>query len=105
MGQINNAGNLAVSATSSLKKKYYWETYAVLGDPSLMPVIGTPLNFNISLPDTLPRGKLHGHLLSIPFSYVAISDFENLWDASHASPSGAVKLDFLLSQVIHAWLL
>lgn len=93
MGQINYAGNLAVSSTSSLKKKYYWETYAVLGDPSLMPVIGTPQNFNISLPDTLPRGITSWSLTADPFSYVAISDFENLWDASHASPSGAVTLD------------
>ncbi len=28
MGQVNFAGNLAVSSTTSLKKKYYWETYA-----------------------------------------------------------------------------
>lgn len=94
MGQINYAGNLAVSSTSSLKKKYYWETYAVLGDPSLMPVIGTPLIFDISLPDSLPRGITSWSLTVDPFSYVAVSDFENLLDASHASPSGAVKLDF-----------
>ncbi len=94
MGQINYAGNLAVSSTSSLKKKYYWETYAVLGDPSLMPVIGTPQNFDVSLPDTLPKGITSLSLTVDPFSYVAISDFENLRDASHSSPSGAVKLDF-----------
>ncbi len=28
----------------------------VLGDPSIIPVIGTPEEFNISLPDTLPTG-------------------------------------------------
>lgn len=94
MGQINYAGNLAVSATSSLKKKYYWETYAVIGDPSLIPIIGTPLKLDISLPDTLPRGISSWSLTAEPFSYVAISDFENLWDASYASPSGAVDLSF-----------
>ncbi len=94
LGQINYAGNLAVSATSSLKKKYYWETYAILGDPSLIPMIGTPLEFDISLPDTLPRGISAWSLTAEPFSYVAISDFENLWDASFASPSGAVDLSF-----------
>lgn len=94
MGQVNYAGNLAVSATSSLKKKYYWETYAVIGDPSVIPIIGTPLEFDISLPDTLPRGISSWSLTAEPFSYVAISDFENLWDASFASPSGAVDLSF-----------
>ena len=35
MGQINFAGNMAVSASTSPRKKYYWETYMLLGDPSI----------------------------------------------------------------------
>ncbi|HEX7494834.1 MAG TPA: C25 family cysteine peptidase, partial [Bacteroidales bacterium] len=56
MGQINYAGNLAVSASNSTRKKYYWETYNLLGDPSVIPILGKPELFNISLPDTLPNG-------------------------------------------------
>jgi hypothetical protein len=93
MGQVNFAGNLAVSSTMSLRKKYYWETYEVLGDPSVIPVIGTPLKFNISLPDTLPNGIKSWPISIDPFAYVAISDFDSLWDASFASPSGSVVLD------------
>ena len=92
-GQVNFAGNLSVSASSSLRKKYYWETYAVLGDPSLVPIIGKPDRLSISLPDTLPNGMKSLSLSADPFSYVAISHFDTLWDASYASPSGAVVLD------------
>ncbi len=42
MGQINYAGNLAVSASTSTRKKYYWETYNLVGDPSMIPIIGQP---------------------------------------------------------------
>jgi hypothetical protein len=93
MGQINFAGNMAVSSSSSLKKKYYWETYTVLGDPSIIPIIGTPAPFNFSLPDTLPNGIRSLSVTIDPFSYMAVSHSDVLWDASFASPSGSVVLD------------
>jgi len=93
LGQVNYAGNLAVSSSSSLKKKYYWETYTVLGDPSLIPYIGIPQPFTITIPDTLPNGIKSLSLTADPFSYVAVSHAGQLWDATHASPSGAVVLD------------
>jgi len=93
MGQINFAGNLAVSSTMSLRKKYYWETYEVLGDPSVIPIIGTPQKFNISLPDTLPNGIKSWPISIDPFAYAAVSHFDTLWDASFASPSGSIVLD------------
>jgi len=93
MGQVNYAGNLAVSSSSSLKKKYYWETYTVLGDPSVIPYIGMPQPFNISLPDTLPNGIKSLSLTIDPFAYISVSHAGQLWDATHASPSGSAVLD------------
>jgi hypothetical protein len=93
LGQINYAGNLSVSASTSARKKYYWETYNVIGDPSLIPVIGNPDTFNISVPDTLPNGIKSITLNVDPFSYVAVSHFDTLWDASFASTSGSVVLN------------
>jgi hypothetical protein len=92
MGQINYAGNLSVSASSSIRKKYYWETYALLGDPSVIPIVGTPLAFTVSLPDTIPNGMTSLSLSVEPFAYVAVSHFNTLWDASYSSPSGSVSL-------------
>jgi hypothetical protein len=93
MGQVNYAGNLAVSESTSPRKKYYWETYTLLGDPSTIPFIGTPDAFKISLPDTLPNGIKSLSMTIPPFSYMAVSHFDTLWDASFASPSGSVVLD------------
>jgi hypothetical protein len=93
MGQVNYAGNLSVSSSTSTWKKYYWETYNLVGDPSVIPILGTPGTFNISLPDTLPNGMKSLSLNIDPFAYVAVSHFDTLWDASFASPSGSVVLD------------
>jgi Peptidase family C25/Propeptide_C25/Peptidase family C25, C terminal ig-like domain len=93
MGQVNYAGNLSVSGSTSTLKKYYWETYTLLGDPSTIPFIGTPDKFTISLPDTLPNGIKSFSLTLPPFSYAAVSHFDTLWDASYASPSGSVVLN------------
>ncbi len=93
MGQVNFAGNLAVSASTSSRKRYYWETYNLVGDPSIIPILGIPGEFNVNLPDTLPPLITSLSFLSEPFSYVAISDFTNLWDASYVSPSGSVILE------------
>ncbi|MDP4223675.1 MAG: C25 family cysteine peptidase [Bacteroidota bacterium] len=93
MGQVNFAGNLSVSSSSSARKKYYWETYNVLGDPSTIPYIGEPTAFNISVPDTLPNGIKSLSLTIDPFAYIAVSHFDTLWDASFAGPSGSVTLD------------
>ncbi|HEX7494277.1 MAG TPA: C25 family peptidase C-terminal domain-containing protein, partial [Bacteroidales bacterium] len=78
---------------NSTRKKYYWETYNLLGDPSVIPILGKPELFNISLPDTLPNGIRSLALNVDPFAYVAISHSDTLWDASYASNSGAVVLD------------
>ncbi|MFH0841949.1 MAG: C25 family cysteine peptidase [Bacteroidota bacterium] len=92
MGQIIHAGNLAVSASTTNKKKLYWEIYNLVGDPSTTPITGTPDTFNISLPDTLPNNITSWSLEADPFSYVAVSHFDTLWDASHVSPSGTVTI-------------
>lgn len=93
MGQIVYAGNLSVSASTSSRKKYYWETYNLVGDPSMIPIIGTPNTFRISLPDTLPNGIRSWTLMAEPGAYVAVSNSGVLWDASHASQSGSTTLE------------
>jgi len=93
MGQIIYAGNMAVMASTSTRKKYYWEIYNLVGDPSVIPVVGTPGTFSTTLPDTLPNGLRSFTFTGDPYSYVAVSHFDTLWDASFVTPSGAVTLD------------
>lgn len=92
MGQINFSGNMSVSASTSPRKRYYWETYILLGDPSLSPVIGRPDTFDIELPDRLPQELESLNFFAKPFAYAAISDFDTLWDARFVSPSGNISL-------------
>ncbi len=92
MGQINFSGNLSVSASTSPRKRYYWETYILLGDPSLSPVIGRPGKFEVVIPPTLPQELTSLTFFADPFSYAALSDFDTLWDARFVSPSGNVSL-------------
>ena len=92
MGQIVFSGNMSVSASTSKLKKYYWELYNLVGDPSMIPIIGKPDSFNIQLPDTLPKGIKSITLSGEPFSYIAVSDFDTLWDASFVSAAGSVNL-------------
>lgn len=93
MGHINFAGNMAVSASTSSRKKYYWETYILLGDPSLSPMIGRPEKIDIALPDLLPQELASLNFFAKPFSYAAITDFDTLCDARFVSPSGNVSLE------------
>ncbi len=92
MGQINFSGNMSVSASTSPRKKYYWETYILLGDPSLSPMIGRPDTFKIDVPDRVPQELESLNFFSEPFAYVALSDFDTLWDARFVSPSGNISL-------------
>jgi len=92
MGQINFSGNMSVSASTSPRKKYYWETYILLGDPSLSPVIGRPDTFRIDLPDRVPRQLQTLSFFAGPFAYAALSNFDTLWDARFVSPSGNISL-------------
>lgn len=93
MGQVNYAGNLAVTASTTSRKKYYWEIYNLVGDPSVIPIIGTPDTFNITLPDTLPNNLKSWSIIAESNSYIAVSHFDTLWDASYVSPSGSITLD------------
>jgi len=92
MGQINFSGNMSVSASTSPRKKYYWETYILLGDPSLAPVIGRPDTFMIDIPDRVPNELTSLDFFAKPFAYAALTNFDTLWDARFVSPSGNISL-------------
>jgi hypothetical protein len=93
MGQVNFAGNLAVTSSTTYRKKYYWETYHLLGDPSLIPIIGEPTEITANLPATLPTGITSLYITAPPFTYAAVSDGRTLWDASFVGPSGYTILE------------
>lgn len=92
--QMNYVGNLAVEASSSDNKEYYWEIYHVMGDPSLMPYLGVPDAMTVDYLDPQPMGTNSLTVTTEAGAYVAISKDGVLLDAKLANGSGIAELTF-----------
>jgi hypothetical protein len=87
-------GNLSVEAStvsSDNKKKYYWEIYELMGDPSLMPWLGRADDLNVA-------AVSDGITLSVttePYAYVALVDTSTLqlFYAGYADGNGHIDID------------
>ncbi|MEE4197970.1 MAG: C25 family cysteine peptidase, partial [Bacteroidales bacterium] len=94
-GQFNVVGNLAVEASSSSRKQYYWEIYHLMGDPSLVPYLRVPDAMIVSAtPSTLMVGMSSLTVNAEPYAYVALSFNGELLDAQRADGTGQVTLNF-----------
>lgn len=69
-GKIVYFGNMAVQNTSSSLKDYYWEIYELMGDPSLMPWLGTAGTLSVSVDASTTPIRVH----TVPYAYVSIID-------------------------------
>ena len=98
-GQIPFRGNLAVEASTSEYKEYYWEIYHLMGDPSLMPYLGMPEPVTASItPSELLVGMNSLTVNTDPHVYVALSFEGELLDAKRTGNSGEVILNFDILQ-------
>ncbi len=94
-GQMMYAGNLAVTESNSIRSKYYWEIYTLLGDPSLMVYFSVPDPMVVNVPDTLPVGIYNLHFQCEQNAYAALSIDGKLLDATYTDASGVAILEFL----------
>ncbi len=93
-GQINVAGNLAVEASGSGLKTYYWEIYHLMGDPSLTPYVTVPETLFANYESEVIIGVNAFEVITEENAYVAISKDGVLLDARLANESGMVNLSF-----------
>lgn len=93
-GQIQFAGNLAVEASNSSRKHYYWEVYHLMGDPSLMTYLYKPLPLNANYLNPIVVGDDNLIINTEPYAYAAISHNNILLDAARADSNGLVVLNF-----------
>jgi hypothetical protein len=94
-GQINMVGNLAVEASTSSRKQYYWEIYHLMGDPSVTNYIGMPEVMTVTpSPSTLMLGMTSLDISSAPYAYVALSQDGELIAAAMSDDSGNATLNF-----------
>ncbi len=92
--QMVYAGNLAVEASTSSMKKYYWEVYHLMGDPSVMTFFSVPDPMTVTYVNPQDIGVTTLQVTTVPDAYVAISHNGTWLDAKLADASGIVNLSF-----------
>jgi hypothetical protein len=92
LGEMIFAGNMTVQQSNSSRKKYYWEIYQVMGDPTLVPWFTTPGNAAVIHPSVLPIDASQFSILASPYDYAAVSSGGELLHAAHADRFGQVYL-------------
>ncbi|MPM10003.1 hypothetical protein SDC9_56327 [bioreactor metagenome] len=95
-GQMVQAGNIAVQAStySTTYKKYYWEEYHLMGDPSVMNYFSKPDPLTISYASPAQTGNTSLVVNTEEYTYVAISLNGVLLDAQYTGTGTSVTLTF-----------
>jgi len=93
-GQMIFAGNLAVEASSSSLKAYYWEIYHLMGDPSLTPYVTVPEELTATYNAEIIIGEASFTVNTEEDAYVAISFNGELLDAKLVDATGIAELTF-----------
>jgi hypothetical protein len=94
-GSMMVAGNEAVQASTSDIKKYYWEIYHLMGDPSVMTYLTKPSPMQVSLSNYLDSVANVLTARVAPFAYCALTDIEGeLLCAGFADAEGNITLPY-----------
>ncbi len=88
------AGCLAVQEEGTYFRDYYWEIYALMGDPSLSTYFGVPTTNVVSYPQQLVLGETSLDVSADPWSYVGLSFNSELCAAALVDDSGQATLEF-----------
>jgi hypothetical protein len=95
MDQMVFGGQLAVQESSSGIKLYYWETYCLMGDPSLSVYYSIPSQVSATYPSVIISGTTSMTVNTEPYAYVAVALHDTtLLGAKTADSSGIVFLSF-----------
>tara|TARA_Y100001970_G_scaffold91791_1_gene115811 strand:+ start:111 stop:3098 length:2988 start_codon:yes stop_codon:yes gene_type:complete len=86
-------GNLAVAEANGMDD-YYWEIYHLMGDPSLSTYQGIPSNNNINYDLFLPIGSEAIEIQAEPYSYIGLTQNNNLISSGTVDDSGFLVLVF-----------
>ncbi len=87
-------GNMAVEASSSSSKLYYWEIYHLMGDPSLKPYLGIPNTMTVNSADAIVVGSTSFDVNCAPYAYVALTYNNELIGATFADANGNATITF-----------
>jgi len=94
-GSMITAGNEAIQTSTSDLKKYYWEIYHLMGDPSVMTYLTKPALMKEEVPKVLKVGTqtLNGKVA--PYAYCALTNNEGeLISTGFSDNNGDITLHF-----------
>lgn len=92
-GELQQGGNLAVTQTNTDLAPYYWEVYHLMGDPSLIPYVGIPVEGSLELEETMAIGSNFITLNTEPFAYIGLSKDGALHGGGEADENGLLELE------------
>lgn len=73
VGAMNYAGCSAVTQSGSPYDAFYWEIYCLLGDPSMVPYMGTSDTLELSVADTIMAGATRLDVSGTPYARIAVT--------------------------------
>ena len=95
MGQMVQGGCLAVEESNSGMKLYYWQTYCLMGDPSLSIYYSIPPALQAGFGHTLPVSMTSLSITTEPLSYVSLSlNDSTILDVKSVDSTGIAILNF-----------
>ncbi|MBR1644205.1 MAG: hypothetical protein IJ684_02405 [Bacteroidales bacterium] len=92
LGEMMLYGNLSVARHGSPYADYYWETYALLGDPSLMPYVGMPSTLSLQCADVPTWGLSSLRVQGTPRTTVAAVQDTVLLGVTRIGSDGSAML-------------
>jgi hypothetical protein len=93
--QMVFAGNLAVQASNSGMKQYYWEAYCLMGDPSLMIYYSVPPAMQTTYAPLLPLGSADFEIETEPYAYIAITRNNVIHGVAEADENGHAVMSII----------
>lgn len=87
------AGNMAVEASNSSRKQYYWEVYHLMGDPALNTYMGQPKKMRVQYSDKMDTRASVVTLQAPAGSYVGISQNDKLLGAGYVGANGSIDIN------------
>ncbi|MCX6250088.1 MAG: C25 family cysteine peptidase [Bacteroidetes bacterium] len=95
MAQMMQGGDMAVEESGSSMNVYYWETYTLMGDPSLSIYLSIPSQLTATYQTPMIDGTTSLMVTTEPNAYIGLSVHDTvLLDAKCADASGVVNLSF-----------
>lgn len=97
LGHMLYNGCRAVTLAGSLFDAFYWETYCLLGDPTMIPFLSAPDSLWMTIPfDTLLAGTTLLELSASPFARISVTADTLLLGTALADSTGHAVIPLLL---------